>query len=136
MKKVFLMATMSLVVLAVSCKKDDDKPAKKSENQSIEGTWYLQKEKSANETDLKEVDDCQKKSHMSFSGKKVRIVTYRQRGKNNCEQSGIQNADLNIEEKVITFLEGGEQVKYTFSSEGNILKVVTENEGIIIYKKR
>lgn len=132
MKKLVLMALTSLMILATSCKKDEEKSVEKNETQSIEGTWY--KESSITNGEVETLDECRKRTNVTFSAGNFKTLNYETLS-GECKMNEA-NGTYTISGSTIT-TNGS---TFTFSIKENILTMSGKNnQGITIvqtWKKR
>lgn len=136
MKKIIMLAFIALGSLVISCGKDEDA--------SLEGTWYM--ESITANGKVQALDECDKKSNLTFSGKNYTSTSYSSTDEGTC----LEDKE---ESEMGTFVVSGNTITRTnsknetdtvvFSIKGNTL-TLTDNftEGgkeynvIVVLKKK
>lgn len=148
MKKIFVLALMSLVVFAVSCGKEkeeepkkeepkQEEPKKEDEKPSIEGTWYL--ESSIVNGKQEKLDDCRKKTNVTFSAGKFKTNGY-QIFSGKCSESIFEGTYAVSGNTITSQINGEEKSTATFTINENALtfsgKSSEGTDYVQVWKKR
>lgn len=129
MKKFLLVASVAVATMLTSCKKDDD-------NDSIEGAWQL--ESFVVNGIAETLDDCDKKSTMSFTSTTASRIEYYTAGNNECKVESEGTGTYVISGDKLTITESdGEVILFTFSVSGDrlVLTQVDDATSISTFKR-